>query len=156
MPKRNDAPILLRREKVAQCMAAAMTVRETTELLANNGLVNPKTGKPWSRETIHRDMQHLREEWKENAAAAIEEHRAEVLHTLRYIRRKALTGKTDLQTALKAVKQESDLLGLDEAKKILLEGELNIADQRRKADERLEELGGDGLPPVPEKSDIDD
>ncbi len=148
-----EGHILLRREKVAQCMAAAMTVRETREYLRSHGILNPETNKVWSITTIHRDMEKLREDWKENASRTIETHRAEMLNALRLIRRKAFAGNGKLTVALRALKQEAELLGLDEAKEILHEGQLSIVDQRRKADDALDELADDvGLPPVPEES----
>jgi len=76
------------------------------------GHTNPNSGRPWSLGVIHRDVQTLRQEWREAAGLAFEDHVARQLQELSNIKRLAL-GKGELNAALRAIQLEMKLLGTE-------------------------------------------
>ena len=106
----------LRRRLVAQLLLRGYTQREIRDALARpvraGGLRNPQTGKPYSLGTINADVQHLRERWREEAAADIAEHKARHVAELGEVKRTAWKQK-DLRTVLKALDQEAKVLALN-------------------------------------------
>lgn len=112
-----------RRRRVAAFRLRGLTQREIVAALAQTGYVNPKTDKPYDLTTINRDLQAIREEWHSEAVADIEQHIATMLAEIREVRRRAWAAQ-DLDTVLKALKQERDLLGLDAPKRVDIRHEL--------------------------------
>jgi hypothetical protein len=73
-------------------------------------LVNPKTGKPFDRTTITRDLQWLREDNHRQAAADISEHQSRQFSELQELKRFAWSTK-DGKLALSVLDKEMKLLG---------------------------------------------
>jgi hypothetical protein len=106
-----------RQGRVAELRTRGYSVREIAEVLAAEGAVNPGTGKPWDHATIGRDAQLLLAEWKRDAARDTASHQAQHLADLRAVR-KAAWGAGELSAILRALKQESELLGLNAPQKV--------------------------------------
>lgn len=112
-----DAIIAHRRMLVGRLAVRHVTMREIVRALAEQGHVNPDTQHPWALDTIHKDILALKAEWRAAAAASMEEAQAAVLAEIRELRREAWTARL-FETVLRAIKQETDLLGLDAPKPI--------------------------------------
>lgn len=98
-----------RRENVARLRLQGKTHREIIAALGDN----PKTKRPWSLGVINKDLQAIHAAWKASAVADIAEHKARVLAELSEVKRAAWEAK-DLANLLRALQQETRLLGLDE------------------------------------------
>jgi DNA-binding transcriptional MerR regulator len=109
-----------RRERVASLRARGLTIDEITQTLAAewlspgkpnpSHLVNPKTGKPFDRATIGRDLKFLDDEARERAREHIDLHRARQLQEIREGRRSAWARK-ELKMVAKFLEMEMKLLG---------------------------------------------
>lgn len=105
-----------RRRLVASLRLRGATQREIVNQLAISGNLNHKTGNPWSLNTINLDLQAIAAEWRAEAQRDIAEHKARQLAELTEVKRSAWSSK-DLDVVLKAIKQESDILGTNEPSK---------------------------------------
>jgi hypothetical protein len=106
-----------RQRRVAELRTRGYSVREIAEVLAEEGAVNPSTRKPWDHATIGRDAQLLLADWKRDAARDTASHQAQHLADLRAVR-KAAWSTGELGAILRALKQESELLGLNAPQKV--------------------------------------
>lgn len=90
----NKEIIAHRRERVAHWRLRGLTQREIAAALAEElpSLVNPDTGKPYSLGTINADLKALDAQWKREAKASTDLHRAQMLAELRAVRRAAWEG----------------------------------------------------------------
>lgn len=75
-------------------------------------LVNPKTGEPYTLTTIHGDKQTLVKRWREEAMADVESHVSRQFAEIQEVKKLGWQQK-DGDLVLKALKRESQLLGLD-------------------------------------------
>lgn len=130
-----------RRELVAQLHLRGLTLREIAAKVGEY-VVNPNTGKPYSHETVNKDLELLKEEWRANAQADINEHIARQFVELAELRRAAWANK-EYDTVLRAMAREAKLLGLDAPAK----SEVKIEDWRTDAIRAIQEgkLGYDDL-----------
>lgn len=112
MPWNNSKQAIIdnRRRQVAILRLRGLTQREIVATLEKQGAINPDTAEPWALGTINSDLKALDNEWREAAAAAIDEHKARQLAELNEVRR-AAWGAKDLATVLKVIKQEADIIG---------------------------------------------
>ena len=84
---------------------------------------NPDTGKPWSHGTIHDDIKALEKQWRAEALKDVGIHKARVLAEIRAVRAAAwmipgIHFTDGLRIVLMSIKQECELLGLDEPTKL--------------------------------------
>lgn len=110
--KSNQAVIEARRRQVAALVLRGFSQREIQASLPSAGITNPSTGLPWSLGIVNSDVKALAADWKEAALADVDEHKARLLAEIREVRRKAW-GIADLNSVLRALQQERDLLGAD-------------------------------------------
>lgn len=131
MPK-NQSPhtvshkvlVALRRRQVASLRLRGYTEREIADELANEGMLNPRTGMPWTQQTMNNDLKAIREDWRKRAAEDIAEHIARILAELSEVKRSAWAEK-DYQAILRAIEKEAKILGVDSPdKQIVIEGDL--------------------------------
>lgn len=80
----NDV-VLKRRERVAYYRSMGFTCSEIMDKLTKEGYVNPKNDKPWSKETVMKDFDAIREIWKEECAQSVENHRNKQLANLNLV-----------------------------------------------------------------------
>lgn len=113
----NQAAIDHRRRAVTGLLVRGLTQREIEQALAEQKIVNPETGKPYALGTINADVLAIRAEWRKEALAEITEHKARLFAELQEVKR-AAWGISDYANILKAIKQESELLGTDAPKQI--------------------------------------
>lgn len=128
MAKKNMAKadhIADRRRRVAAFRIRGLSQREIVRALEASGVVNPNTGKAYALMTINTDLQAVREEWREDAQQDTAVHIASVHAQINEVRRRAWAAQ-DLDTVLKTLKQERDLLGLDQPLKQQLTGDVVI------------------------------
>lgn len=111
------AVISHRRRLVAQLRLREFAQDEIVAALEQQGIVNPKTGKPWSKGIINADCQALEAAWHEQAVKTTAEMKIEMFARLREVAR-AAWGKNDLRSVLQALKQQAELLGLDAPLKV--------------------------------------
>ena len=118
--KANDAIIERRRQVVASLLLRRMTRREIVDALEKQGLRNPDSGEPFSLATVQSDVMALEKQWRKDSARTIETHKALMLAELQEVKR-ASWAKGQIANVLRALKQESELLGLDAALRIKLD-----------------------------------
>lgn len=108
-----------RQARVAHWTLCYHSLAEIVVLLADRDhLLNPATQAPWGKTTVARDVQALKQRWREAAAADTEALKADQLAALRAVRRDAWSEtKPDYGAVLKSLKQEAELLGTDAATK---------------------------------------
>ena len=106
----NGDIMALRREHVAQYRLRQMSMREIVAALAEIGIVNPKSGKPYTHVTIKSDLDVLNAQWRDNAAMDTAEHKANQLAEIAAIKREAWRTK-DPALALRALETEMKLTG---------------------------------------------
>ena len=119
--RRSDEHIILMRQNiVASARARGMTIGAITSMLAEQGVLNPRTKAPYSSQTISADIRQIEERWKDNMMMNISDHRSRVLAELREAKTAAWsTGQISL--VLRALQQETDLLGLNELERMGIE-----------------------------------
>lgn len=111
--KRNTQVIIdARRRQVASLVLRGLTQREVEEALKRQRFLNPFTHKAFSLGTINGDIKALQEQWRQEAQADIETHQARIWAELQEVKR-AAWGKKDLRSVLQALKQETELLGVN-------------------------------------------
>jgi hypothetical protein len=122
----NDA-VRKRRDMVAQLRLMGYTEREITLRLATGKqpLLNPQTGEPYSRQTVHNDLVLLREKWTESAAQSINEHQVRQLAEIQEIKRQAFLDRDGL-LALRAIDREMKLLGTAAPERVKIDVTINI------------------------------
>lgn len=103
-----------RRRLVAGLRLRHLTLQEITDAIAKQGLVNPRTDKPYDLSQIHRDVKYLEKQWKQEAAKDIAEHKGNHLAELVETRRRAWQDNK-LYYVLKSLEQEAKVLGLEDS-----------------------------------------
>ena len=58
-----------------------VTLRSMSTILAKEGHINPRTGEPWSHETLRRDVNALKAEWRTTRRGLIDEWFGRVIAT---------------------------------------------------------------------------
>lgn len=134
----NDA-VRIRREAVARLRLMGYTEWEITAKLAagKKPILNPQTGEPYSRQTVHNDLRLLREQWAENAQQSIGEHQKRQLAEIQEIKKQAFLDR-DGNLALKAIEKEMKLLGTAAPEKLEININLQVVNRFWKA---LEAIG---------------
>jgi len=123
-----------RRAVVADGMFQGMTLDQITDHVHKAKIINRKTGKPFSRWSVWRDMVALIEQWKEDAKEAIDTLRGRQFAELQAIKAQAWKDK-DWGTVLAAIDREMRLVGTQAPQRI------DVAVIRKEA-ERLAERHG--------------
>lgn len=108
----NHDILMVRRQQVARLRLRGLSIRDIVQALAMPplSLTDPKTGKPYSVGTIHRDLKAIETEWREAAVADIAAWKAKQLAELAEVKRAAWLEK-DLGMVLRAIQQEVDIIG---------------------------------------------
>jgi len=106
----NKANIDFRRQHVASMRLRGMTQREIQTALAGRGILNPRTGEPYSLGIINGDIRALRKQWQEDGQGDVAEHAGRMLAELAEVKR-AGWSLQDLRAILQALKQEAELRG---------------------------------------------
>jgi len=109
------ASLLLRNPKITQ--------REICKSLAGKGFVNPDKNEPYSLGTINSDVKELQDEWRVDAQTDIAEWKAVQLEQINEVIRQAWKDR-DLQTVLRAIKMQSDIIGTNAPTKTEHSGEI--------------------------------
>lgn len=103
-----------RRRRVAYLRLRGMSQREIQEVLSlppdQEGLRNPRTGKPFSLGTINGDCQAIEAQWHEEMMRELSAHREREVAELREARRAAWEQK-DMGEVRLNISLEADLLG---------------------------------------------
>lgn len=115
-----------RRSMVAELRLKGLTLEEVSiALYEQANIFNTRTRKPYSIETIRKDLTILKGRWQEQAFVHTDEHMSRQLQELAQIKRSAwANGNPDL--ALRALNTEMKLLGTLAPTKIELSGSLTI------------------------------
>lgn len=110
--------ILRRMDAVARLRARNMSVSEIHQILAepDSGIKDPD-GKPWSWRTIWQDCDVIVELWKKRHEETVDQIVPALLAEIREVRRAAWESR-DFNAILASIRQERDLLGLDQPRKI--------------------------------------
>jgi hypothetical protein len=115
---RNDSTIIaLRKSIVASARLRGFSPQEITELLANKGVINPTTELPYKIGTIVNDINDMEEQWRADMLVNVTDHRARVLAEINELK-KASWKAGKLGTVLRAIDQETKLLGLNELERV--------------------------------------
>lgn len=113
-----------RKEVVSKLRVMGMTVREIMAALPKQGIINPKTGEPYTHQTVQNDIEALRQEWRENAAVPTKEHQDRQLAEIQAVKRQAFLDR-DGRLALSAIDQEMKLLGTAAPKEMKVNVNIN-------------------------------
>ena len=112
--------IALRQKTVSSARLRGMTCQQIVALLAEQGIINPRTEEPWSVATISNDLTTIEEGWREETFKNISDHRSRVLAEIQEVKRTAWqAGKHSI--ILRAIDQEVSLLGLNELERMGIE-----------------------------------
>lgn len=114
-----------RRERVAALRLRGFSVREIISALAQEGVTNPETKKPFGIGTIARDLEYLKKEWQKNAARDIAEHRAEQLAELSELRKRNWE-LVDLAEVRNCLILEAKILGTPAPDKLQISGQIDL------------------------------
>ena len=108
----NHDAMIHRRQQVARLRLRGLSIRDIVQALALPplSLTDPRTGKPYSIGTIHRDLKAIEAEWRASAQADIAAWKAKQLAEIAELKRAAWLEK-DLTTVLTALKQEVEITG---------------------------------------------
>lgn len=109
-----------RRARVAYYRRRGYTYDRIVEAMADDGFINPRTGKPWTRQAIYADAQFLREQARDAAMRDISEHRAELLDHLSELLHLAWKEQR-YDDARKVIKDMREMLGTDAPQVIVFE-----------------------------------
>jgi hypothetical protein len=101
--------IAKRKVLVSELALKGHSVREIVVKLAEDQL-NPKTGKPWARGTIHNDLIALKNEWEKEAQENFATRKATLMREMRRHRKEAWDGKNLSEVRL-SIKEEAELIG---------------------------------------------
>lgn len=112
-----DPVIEQRRARVATLQLFGWTLQRIAAHLAHEELLNPISKAPWSLETIHRDMQALKAEWKARREQAVEQHIAAHLAKLERVQERTWHAE-QWSAYLTALEQQAKLLGLNAPTKV--------------------------------------
>lgn len=108
-----------RRAIVSSLRLRGMTLDQITEAVqGQRGLVNPRTGRPFGRSTVYKDLNALVADWEAEAAANTASLRAQQLAELREARKAAWKAR-DLGEVRQLLKLEMQLLGTDAPERTL-------------------------------------
>jgi ribosomal protein L15 len=136
---KNDDIIKRRREAVGRLRVYGMTEAEITVALPKQGIVNPRTRKPFTNATVHGDIVALREEWQANAAESTAVHQARQLAEIQAIKRQAFLDRDGL-LALRAIDREIKILGTAAPDKVEIKVNIEVVTRAWTA---LEKAGKD-------------
>ena len=115
-----DAFVAKRRRVVSSCRLRGMSVEEIHAYLEKKGIVDPRTGTPFSKNTIYADAREISRHWQDEMLKDISEHRARVLAELSEVKSAAWKG-SKLNIVLSAIDREIGLLGLNELERLSTE-----------------------------------
>jgi len=111
---------ILRQKLVSSAKLRGMTTAEIAVFLSEEGIINPRTERPYSIGIINADVKYMEEQWRDEMSNNITKHRARVLAEIRETKKSAWkTGKLSL--VLRAIDQEVNLLGLNELERVSVE-----------------------------------
>lgn len=105
-----DLVISQRRNMVSRLRLRGLSADGITLALAEEGIVNPDSGEPYTRQTVWRDIKHLDGEYRRRALIGTEQHRINQFNEIQEIKQLAWS-TNDGKLALQAVKQEIELMG---------------------------------------------
>lgn len=112
-----DPVIEHRRARVASLQLFGWTLQRITAQLAAEELINPVSKSPWSLETIHRDLQAIKAEWKARRQQAVEQHIDMQLAKLERVQEETWKDRQWF-AYLSALEQQAKLLGLNAPTKL--------------------------------------
>ena len=111
-PTAHSDLIVKRRQMVGSARLRGFSIREIKTFLGEQGLINPKTRRPFTATAIFSDLEALKKEWRAAAARDIGEHKARILAELLEVKR-AAWGKKKFTVVLAAIERECKILGID-------------------------------------------
>jgi hypothetical protein len=117
----NKTIIEERKALVASLRLKGLSQREIVSNLTIQKKLNPKTGNPWSLGIINKDIADIEARWRESCSKDIGEHKARQLAEINEVKKHAWKA-TEFAVVLKAIDQESHLLGTRAAIKQELTG----------------------------------
>lgn len=130
-PPHDPNIIAMRRARVAQLKLRALSSREIALALArgdvngNGRIINPKTGNPYTHDTILEDLKFLQAEWKEQRIDNTDTHIDRQFMELQEIKR-AQWSVNEPEGVRKALRDEMDLLGTKAAQKFEFEFKFDV------------------------------
>lgn len=135
-----------RRECVARLRLQGFTERQIKDALPNltPPVVNPQTGRGWSRTAIRADLAAVRAEWHANATRDIAQHQAEQLALLGEVQSQAWREK-NLELVLKTHDRIAKLIGSNAPDRVQVDAHLSadvLAETERRLVILTERVGG--------------
>lgn len=128
-----------RQKAISELKLRGLTTSEIFKQLPDLGIVDKKTGKPWSIATISKDIEEITFEWRKHSRQTIGEHKAKILAELQAVKA-AAWAEDKLGTVLAAIEKECKILGLNSPEMLALVQASDSDLTREKAKRMLHEL----------------
>lgn len=106
-----------RRYLVAHLRVRHLSQRDIVKALAQQGDINPISGKPWSLGQINADVKAIEKMWREEMLKDMTIHKAAVHAEITEVKRQAWADQS-MDLVLRSLQQERALLGLDAPRKL--------------------------------------
>lgn len=128
-----------RQKAISELKLRGLSTTEIFKQLPELGIIDKKTGKPWSIATISKDIEEIAFEWRKHSRQTIAEHKAKILAELQSVKA-AAWAEDKLGIVLAAIEKECKILGLNSPEMLALvqSGDADLT--RHKAKEMLSEL----------------
>ena len=108
--------IKYRQSIVAQALVKGFKISDIVLYLEQKGVINSKNNKPYTLSTVWSDIQALTKQWESQSFKAINMAKSRVWAEIQEVK-KIGWSNNDMDIVLKAIKQERELMGLDEKSK---------------------------------------
>ena len=108
--------IKYRQSIVAQALVRGLKMSDIVLDLEQKGVINSKNNKPYTLSTVWSDIQALTKQWESQSFKAINMAKSRVWAEIQEVK-KIGWSNNDMDIVLKAIKQERELMGLDEKSK---------------------------------------
>ena len=124
LTKSASLEVAKRRRAIADLSASGAlkrhSLREIATALEQRGIVNPRTSKAWSHNTVRDDIEWLEAQWRTAAVREVSEHKAEILARYEHLYRLAISDDNPAE-ARHVLKGMRELLGTDAPQVIMFE-----------------------------------
>ncbi len=128
-----------RQKAISELKLRGLSTTEIFKQLPELGIIDKKTGKPWSIATISKDIEEIAFEWRKHSRQTIAEHKARLLAELQTVKA-AAWAEDKLGVVLAAIEKECKILGLNSPEMLAIVESGNLDLTRKSAKQVLGEL----------------
>lgn len=118
--------VIARRAIISKAIVTGYKLTEIQNILVKNGVINPRTKKPYTLSMLSLDLKALTTQWAAQSYDNIAACKRRVWAEIQAVKKEAWKDK-QLDVVLKAIKSERELLGLDE----IVKGGIDVAELKQ-------------------------